>query len=217
MVLVALLLLATGVLVAFTGHKLFKIMLPLLGLVGGMMVGFSGFQAVFGKGAISTTIAIFVAFIVGLLMALLSFLFFELALILYVAILFGSLFTYLGIALGLGNSGFVMFMLSLAGFFVGLSVAGNIGFSTRFVIALTSFAGVALILASIFLIAGHISVDQLHQDGIIATVVKVVDQSFLWVFVWLGGSLLAMQVQHRVLLLDVLANKYEYQLIKENK
>lgn len=210
MVLIAMLLLASGVLVAFTGHKLFRLMLPLLGLVGGMMVGFSGFQAVFGTGVVSTTVAVFVAFVVGVVLAVLSYLFFEIALTLYVALLTASAFAYLGIALGLGKGGFVLFLLSMAGFFIGLSIAGNVGFSTRFVIALTSFAGVALVLASLFLIVGHVTVDQLNDKGIISTVASVVDQSFLWLFVWLGGSLFAIQVQHRVLLLEGLGDQYEY-------
>jgi len=210
MVFAAIALLITGLLVGTLGHKLFRVFLPLLGLVGGTAVGFVGFQAVFGTGVVSTTVAVFVALLVGLLLGLLSFLFFELALTVYVALLGASAFSYLGVALGLGQNGFVLLLLSIAGFVLGLAVAGSVGFSTSLVIAVTSFAGAALVLASVFLIAGNVSVAQLHDEGIIRSVLAVVDQSFLWLFVWLSGSLLAVHVQRLVLVQELLANKYQF-------
>lgn len=210
MVLAAVALLVTGVLVSLMGHKLFRIFLPLLGLVGGMAVGFVGFQGIFGTGAVSTTLAVFTAFVVGLVLALLSFLFFEIALTVYVAIICASAFSYIGVALGLGNSGLILFLLSVSGFLLGLSIASNSAFSTQFVMVVTAFAGSALVLASVFLIVGNVSLTQLHEQGIIRSVVEVVDQSFLWLFVWLGGSLVAVQVQNKLLELEVLENRYQY-------
>lgn len=210
MVLVAIILLITGLLVGLLGQKLFRVLLPTLGLVGGMAVGFVGFQGVFGKGAVSTTVAIFVALAVGVVLALLSFVFFEIAVTVYVALLGASAFSYLGLALGLGENGFVLFLLSVAGFVTGLVITSSIGFSTRLVIALTSLAGTALVLASIFLVAGSVTVAQLHQDGIVRSVLEVVDQSFLWLFVWLATSLIASHIQRIVLVQEILENKYQF-------
>lgn len=210
MVLAAIALLVTGVIVSLLGHKLFRIFLPILGLVGGMAVGFVGFQGVFGTGAVSTTLAVFVAFVVGLILALLSFLFFEIALTVYVALMGASAFSYIGVALGLGDNGFILFLLSVAGFVLGLSIAGNARFSAQFVMVVTAFAGSALVLASVFLIVGNVSLAQLHEQGIVRSVVEVVDQSFLWLFVWLASSLIAVQVQSKLLELEVLENRYQY-------
>ena len=77
MVLVALALMGVGLLSSLLGFKLFKVLLPVVGLVAGAMVGFSGFQGIFGTGAVSTTVAVFVAITVGLLMAMLSFVYFN--------------------------------------------------------------------------------------------------------------------------------------------
>lgn len=210
MLVVATILLITGVAVSLLGHKLFRILLPLLGLVGGTAVGFVGFQGVFGTGAVSTTVAFFVAIAVGLLLAILSFLFFEIAVIVYVALLGASVMSYLGIALGLGSNGFVLFLLSVAGFVLGLSIASSATFSTSLVIAVTSFAGVALILASVMLIVGDVTAAQLNNEGVIRSVLKVVDQSFLWMFVWLSGSVVAVHAQKSMLMLEVLGNDYQF-------
>ncbi len=51
MLLTATMLIALGVLSSLLGLKLFKILLPLLGLVSGIMVGFAGVQGVFGSGS----------------------------------------------------------------------------------------------------------------------------------------------------------------------
>lgn len=210
MVLVAILLLITGLLVGLLGHKLFRLFMPLLGLVGGAAVGFVGFQGVFGTGAVSTTVAVFVAIIVGLILALLSFVFFEIALTVYMALLGASAFSYLGIALGLSENGFVLFLLTVAGFVLGLSIAGSKGFSSSMVMTITALAGTALVLASVFLIVGNVSLTQLHEQGIVRSVLGVVDQSFLWLFVWLAGSLIAVHIQRMTLLQEILDNKYQF-------
>ncbi len=210
MIVAALVLLMTGILLSLFGHKLFRIFLPLLGLVGGSMVGFVGFQGVFGKSTVSTTVAIFVALVVGLMLSVLSFLFFELAVTVYTALLGASALSYLGIALGLGSNGFVLFLLSVAGFVIGLNIASSVTFSTSLVIGVTSFAGVALILASIFLVAGNVSADQLNEEGVIRYVLSVVDQSLLWLFVWLSGSIVAVQAQKSMLKLEVLSDQYQF-------
>ncbi len=214
MVLAAFVLLATGIAVALLGYKFLRILLPLFGLVSGTAVGFIGFQGVFGTGAVSTTIAVFVAITVGLMLAVLSYLFFELAVTIYIALLGAAALSYLGVALGLGDNGFVMLLLTIAGFVIGLTIASAATFTTSLVIALTSFAGVALVLASIFLVAGNVSLDQLHQNGIIRSVMEVIDQSFLWLFVWLGGSFVAMNVQRSTMRIDMLDNAYQF---KESK
>ena len=212
MILAAFVSLITGLLVCTLGHKLFRVLLPLFGLVGGTTVGFVGFQAVFGTGTLSTTMAVFTAMIFGLVLALLSFLFFELALKIAIALLGASAFSYLGLALGVRENGFVLFLLSVSGFISGLAIAGSSTFSSSFVIAGTSFAGTALILASVFLIVGNVSLEQLNNEGVIRSVAKVVDQSFLWLFVWLASSLISIEAQKVLLAHEIIDNKYQFKV-----
>ncbi len=211
----SILLLLAGVVVGLAGFKFFHLLLPVIGLVSGTMAGFIGFQGVFGTGVVSTTVAIFVALAVGIVMALLSFFFFEVAVFVYTAILGASVMAYLGVALGLGENGFIMFLLGLFGFVVGAVIASHAEFSTNLILAVTSFVGVAFILASVFLLVGNVSVAQLHETGIVKTVLEVVDQSFLWLFVWISGSVVAMAIQRSMLKLDVLGNRYQFEPVKK--
>lgn len=210
MVLAALLLMAVGLTVSLFGFKLFRVLLPVVGLVSGTLIGFTGFQGIFGKGTVSTTVAVFVAISVGLVLALLSFAFFEIAVVVLTAIVGASLFAYLGIALGLGADGFIVFMLSIAGFVMGLAVASSGPIGASLILTLTAMAGVAFMLSGIFLIAGDVTLNQLQNEGVISSVLKVVDQSFLWLFVWLAGSIVARQVQLGLVMTEIFDDSYQF-------
>ncbi len=210
MVLVATALILLGVVFALTGQKLFRLLLPLVGLVVGVMVGFGGVQGVFGNGAVSLTIAIVMALIVGAIMAILSFAFYDLAVIVLVTILGASALTYLGVAIGLEDNGFVLFLLGLTGAVLGFVLATVSNISLGLIFAATSFIGVALVLAGVFLLVGELSLDDLDQEGIIGSVINTVDQSFLWFFVWLAGSLIAMNIQIAIAAQDFITDTYEY-------
>ena len=78
------------------------------------------------------------------------------------------------------------------------------------IIAMTSLVGVALVLAGVFLVVGEVTLNELSEQGVVSSVLRVVDQSFLWLFVWLGGSLVAMQLQARTLTNEILGSQYQY-------
>jgi hypothetical protein len=195
MIIIAAGLILFGGFCALLGLKLFRVMLPILGFISGIMVGFGGVQAVFGKNAVSFAIAIIVALVVGVLLAVLSYLFYELAIVILTAILGASVFTYLGTALGLGDNGFVLFLFGLSGAILGLSLATATPLSTSLVLAVTSLLGVGYILAGIMLLVGNLSIDMLQESGIINSVLASVDQPLLWIFVWFGAAAVAMNVQ----------------------
>jgi hypothetical protein len=210
MVIIATGLILIGGISALVGVKLFRLLLPLIGLVAGIMVGFGGVQAVFGTGAVSTTIAVVVAVIVGAIMALLSFLFFELAIVVLSMVVGASIMTFLGVAIGLENAGFILFLLGLTGAIFGFIVSAGSGLSAAFVIFVTSMLGVGYILAGVLLLVGAISLDSLSNTGIIPAVVETVDQSFLWLFVWIAGTIVSMNIQTKALAEEFMDNQFEY-------
>lgn len=210
MLIVATLLIAIGLVVSLIGAKLFRVLLPLIGLVSGSAVGFVGVQAIFGTGVVATTMAFVVALMVGILVAILSFAFFDLAVVIYIAMLGAAALSYVGVALGLSNEGFLVTLLAIAGAILAALWASNSAMSVRLVVALTSFAGVAYILTGFMLLAGNVSLESLNNDGIAKTILGVVDQSFLWFFVYVGASLIAMQVQHRAIVADLFTNAFQY-------
>lgn len=81
------LLLFLGSLVAFAGYRLFLVLLPIYGFFVGLSIGAHSVQALFGDGFLSTTTSWVVGFFAGLLFAVLSYLFWFVA----VAIAAGSL------------------------------------------------------------------------------------------------------------------------------
>ena len=211
MFLLAILLIGLGLVVALLGTKLFRIILPIIGLVSGLVVGYVGVTEVFGTSVVSSTLAIVVAILVGVLLAILSFVFFDLAVLLYIALIGASIFTFLGVALGLNKEGFVVFMLALTGAILFGVWASNANMSFNLVVALTALTGVAYVLAGFFLIFGEIKLDQLYSNGVLASFVDVIDQSFLWLLVWIGSAVAAMQFQYRTLVEDFFKTGLEYE------
>ncbi len=215
MIIIATGLILLGGISALLGVKVFRLLLPLLGFVSGVMVGFGGVQAVFGTGVISTTIAVVMAVIIGAIMALLSFMFYELAIIILSMMLGASFMTYLGVAVGLENAGFVLFLLGLSGAILGFLLSAGSNLAVSFVIVGTAMLGVAYILAGVLLLVGSLSLDDLSNGGIVQSVVQTVDQSFLWLLVWIGGTIVAMQVQSAALMQEFMDNRYEYTVAKK--
>jgi len=215
MIIIATGLILLGGISALIGVKVFRILLPLIGLVAGVLVGFGGVQAVFGTGAISTTIAVVMAVIVGAIMALLSFLFYELAIIILTMMLGATVMTYMGVAIGLENAGFILFLLGLTGAVFGFLLAAGSNLSVSFIIVATSMVGVAYILAGVLLIVGALSLEDLSSGGIIPAVVETVDQSFLWLFAWLAGVIVSMNIQTKALEQEFMDNQFEYTVSKK--
>jgi hypothetical protein len=214
MIIIATGLILIGGISALLGVKVFRLLLPIIGLVAGIMVGFGGVQAVLGTGAVSTTIAVVMAVIVGVIMALLSFLFYELAIVILSMMLGASFMSYLGVAIGLENAGFILFLLGLTGAIFGFLVAVGGNLSVAFVIAATALLGVGYILAGVMLLVGDLSLDTLSNGGIIPAVVETVDQSFLWLFVWIAGAIVSMNVQTKALAQEFMDNQFEYTVSK---
>lgn len=199
---IAICLIVAGLAIGFLGLKLFRIMLPLAGLLVGAIVGFTGMQSVFGTGATSTTIAVLTACVFGLVLAVLSYAFFDIALVVMVGLGMSSIFTVLGIALGLSSNGFVVTMLSVSGFIIGAHFALlSPLLSANLVTLATAFAGMGLLLGGLFLLGSSVTLQELGENGIIATITQRVSDSFWWVFVWIAGMVI-MRVSQLNSLLD---------------
>ena len=201
---VAVCLIVIGISIGLLGYKLFRVLLPIAGLVVGGIIGFAGIQGMFGTGVTGTTIAILVAVVFALVLAFLSYAFFEIALAVLLALLMSSLFTLLGIALGLSANGFVLGLLSLSGFVVGLIAGTSSKFLTEgFVTFVTAYVGSGLVLAGVFLLISGVDLNSLYADGILATVTNYASHSFWWVLIWIAGIVIMRQVQLQTIMLEL--------------
>lgn len=216
LILSAVSLIIVGLAVGLLGFKLFRVLLPLAGLVAGAVIGFSGFQGLFGSGVISTTISILVAIVFGLVLGLLAYLFFEVALVVFSGLVFSSLFVFLGVALGLSSNGVIVTLLSIAGFIIGLLLASSTVFlGERIVTFVTAFIGVGFVLTGVFLLSGGVTLEEIQTNGIIASFAQKVDKSFLWLFIWVAVAMIFRYVQMSTLMLELFPKTLEYKPVKK--
>jgi len=107
-------LLFLSAIVAFFGTRLFWIILPIWGFFFGLAIGAQGVQALFGDGFLSTAFSWIVSFFLGLLFALLSYLFWFVA----VALIGG----YLGYGIVVGFFGLIGVELGVFVWLLGVAV-----------------------------------------------------------------------------------------------
>ena len=149
-----------GLVLAFIGYRLFLVLLPIFGFFFGLAFGAHSIQALFGDGFLATTTSWVVGFFVGLAFAVLSYLFWVVA----VAIAAGSLgyaiatgfLTWLGIDLGV--------LVWLVG--VGLGVVFAVGalvlnLQKLVVITATAMVGAGAVLGTFLALFSSEEVEQL--------------------------------------------------------
>lgn len=197
--LVAASLVIIGGVVALGGYSLFKILLPVMGFLFGYGIGFSGVQVVFGAGAVVTAIAVLTGLALGLVIAVLSYFYFFLAVTVFGAGVVASVLMLLGQSVGLREGGFILFLLGLAGVIIGALIVARYGLQDKLVVYVSSFFGVGLIFIGLFVSAGGLTMAELNQVGILTSITTVVGSSFIWLVAWIGGSLIAALVQNAII------------------
>ncbi|UCC54265.1 MAG: DUF4203 domain-containing protein [Anaerolineaceae bacterium] len=147
----ALIALLFGTLICFGGYRLFLVLLPIWGFFFGFGLGAQTVQLLFGQEFLATVTSWVVGFVVALLFALLSYLFYVVA----VAIIAGSL----GYGLGVAIMGLFSADLTVITWIVGIALAIVVIFLTfrfniaKYVIIIgTAVGGAAVTIA--FLVVG---------------------------------------------------------------
>lgn len=210
-IVVTVFLVALGLVVGLLGYKLFRAAMPIAGLVVGSTIGFTGFQGIFGTGAISTTIALLVAVVFGLVLALLSYAFVDIALTIFMGFAMSAFLTFLGLALGLSSTGFVLGLLSLAGFVIGVVVASSSAFLTESLVSLvTAYIGSGLVLAGVFLMGSGVSLQDMYTNGVLTTASAYASGSFIWVLVWVAGVVIMRNIQLSSLFNEIFPENLQY-------
>ena len=139
-----------GLAVCFAGYRLFLVLLPIWGFFFGLAFGAQTMQALFGVGFLATITSWIVGFIVGGVFAVLSYLFYMLA----VAIIAGSLGYSIGVGLLLAIGMQMNFIVWLVGFVVAvvlIVVTFRFNLAKWVIIIATGVDGAELIIGSIVL------------------------------------------------------------------
>ena len=176
--------------VAFFGTRLFWIILPVWGFFFGRAVGAQGVQALFGDGFLSTGFSWIVAFFLGLLFALLSYLFWFLA----VSLIGG----YLGYGIVVGFFGLIgvdlgplVWILGVAVGIVAAVLTMVLNVQKWVVVIGTSLLGAAGVVGTILVLFNQLTPQQLADHP-----VKVVtDAGIGWAVLVIAIAVIAVAFQ----------------------
>lgn len=156
-----------GLAALFAGYRLFLVLLPIWGFFAGFAIGAQALQALFGTGFLSEVTSWIVGLVVGILFAVLSYLFYLVG----VAILAGSI----GYALGAGiifaispNWNFLAFLVGIAVAIVVAALVILLNIQKWVIILLTSIGGAGAIIAGLLIMFGTISLADVGQNAIIS-------------------------------------------------
>jgi len=212
--LVGTLLILIGLVIAFAGYPLFRILLPVMGFFAGFGLGFSMIQAVAGSNVLSFAVALLTAIVTGIVIAALSYAYYTVGILLVAASLMAGVFAYLGQAVGLRENGFVVGLLSITGAIIGIMTVLKYGLHHDFIVVISSMFGVGMIFVGVFLMFGDYNLADLSRNGISQSIGSLVTSSWLWLIAWIGGVVIALQAQMIMIARAVFGDQF---VIEETK
>ena len=187
----ALIALFFGLTLTFGGYRLFMILLPIWGFFFGFGLGAQTLQALFGIGFLATVSSWVVGFFVGAIFAVLSYLFYFIA----VAILAGS-FGY-GLTVGLLTAigldfGFLVWLIAFVAGIVVAAVVIFLNIQKYAIIVISAMAGAGVIIFTFLALFSNLTLPEL----LLGPVRVAIQTSFWWLifYVFLAGAGIVIQL-----------------------
>ena len=174
-IIVGLLALILGMAFCFGGYKWFPILLPIWGLMTGFFVGAAAVSSIYGKSPLSIIIIIVAGSIVGILLAVAVYLFYNLAIILLTATLGYLIGEAITIHLGF-NPGLIPIVVGLISAALVGFVAIRLHLPKYIIILFTSLTGSMAILGGFLLLTGQVTLESLRY-GILG---YILDYASTW-------------------------------------
>jgi hypothetical protein len=175
----AIIALVIGAAFCFGGFRFFLVLLPLWGFVVGFGVGVDVVTALFGDGAFATATSWAVGFVVAVVFAIASYLYYYLA----IALMAGMA----GYALGAAAWGLIGNEYGVIAFVIGIVVGAILAIVVLalnvpkyLVIVISGMAGAATILAGWFILIGTIPTESIHWTEVGAAITD----SWFYLIVW---------------------------------
>ncbi len=169
-------LLAIGLAIGFAGLRLWFILLPFLGFFAGLSIGVGLMYWIFDEGLFATATGLVIGFFIGLVFAVLSYLFW------YVGALLGA--AYIGGVIGAGfmrainvDSNFAIAVAAILAGVAMLIIAVIFWLPVIMVIINSAIAGATWAIAGVMLIFNVIDREHLSYG----TVTAAIDESWFWV------------------------------------
>jgi hypothetical protein len=209
-IVVALLAAVIGAVWAFFGFKFFLILLPIWGFFAGFYFGAHGMTTLFGEGFLSTVTSWVVGFVIGIVFAVLSYLYYWVA-----VVLLGGTIGYLA---GVGVMGWLGidpgFLTLVVGVITGviLAIATVVLAVPKYlVIVLSALGGSAAVVAGALLLLGQIDLAGM-QHGVVGAALIEIQSNILWLVVWgvLAAAGIVYQLQTTKLVEEIDRAAYRY-------
>jgi hypothetical protein len=184
-----------GAAFCFLGYRVFLVLLPVWGFFAGFWIGAQAIALVFGEGFLATTTGWVVGFIVGLVLAVLSYWFYLMGVALVAGVVGYALGTGLLAWLGMSDTGV---MTILAGVIVGIVVAGLtvvLNLQKPVIMVVTSVVGANALLLAVLLPLEKVDLDQIASAG--DAIQPVLQDSTGWFVAWLAVAAVGFIVQWR--------------------
>ena len=181
-----------GLVVVFGGYRLFIILLPIWGFFFGFFLGAQTLQVIFGVGFMATVTSWVVGFIVGAIFAVLSYLFYIVA----VALLSGSFGYWLtvGILTAIGlNYGFIVWLIAIVVAVALAIVVIMFNIQKYAVIVITAMGGTGAIILVLLALFGNLTPVAL----LLSPVLMAIQNSFWWLlfFLVVAGAGIFVQIK----------------------
>ncbi|MCB0222208.1 MAG: DUF4203 domain-containing protein [Anaerolineae bacterium] len=172
-----------GLAFCFFGYRVFLVLLPIWGFFGGFWLGAQMMALLFGTGFLVTITGWVAGFILGMVFAILSYLFYILGVALVAASFGAAIGAGFMAALGFEGGFFVIIVALLCAVFVAaLTLVMNL--QKYVIILITAFGGANAIILSALLILGRVSMGNIQSAG--NAIRPVLSDSFFWLILWLA-------------------------------
>lgn len=181
-----------GLVLVFGGYRLFLVLVPIWGFFFGFGLGAQTLQVLFGVGMLATVTSWVAGFVVGAIFAVLSYLFYLVA----VALLSGSLGYGLAVglltAIGL-NFGFIVWALGIVVGIILAAVVIMFNIQKYAIIVVTAMGGAGVIIFTLLAIFGNVTLVEL----LLGPVRLAIANSFWWLlfFLVVAGAGIVVQIQ----------------------
>jgi len=179
-IVVGLIMVAAGLALAFSGLRVFMLALPILGFIAGMSLGLALMYWAFDEGILATSAGVIVGFLIGIVFAVLSYMFWYLAVLFGVATIGASLGTGLMNAFNVSTN-WVIVLAALVGGVVVVALAMALDLPVYWVVVATAFNGAAWAVAGLMLLFNRIDRDELTYG----TLWAAVEESWIWILAWI--------------------------------
>jgi hypothetical protein len=171
-----------GLVLCLWGYRIFLVMLPVFGFFAGFWLGAEAVALIFGTGFLVTVTGWVVGFILGLIVAVLSYLFYFVGVALIALAVGAALGAGVMGALGFDSGLLVLVVVIVSALVVaGLTLLFNL--QKYVIITLTALGGANAIVLSPLLLFGRVSLASVSGAG--SAIKPVLQDSWFWLVIWL--------------------------------